>query len=320
MAAQASVVRAFGTSDLSAADRRLAERLVDLLSRAPLAERMATLRSPKDHASLRNALFLRFMALSDADHRAWLSVVRQRLEAFGHFACLPQPHDSVALVVGYLRAMPSEWQDRVLSFAEKAIDGLPHVPFLRADPDPQAVVLAARKLFERSPVPTQDRWRKVSNLGDGASPEETCWLTRTYLEAIEQADDADRSLLTYSFVQDEVCNLDWINRLVLTDTEILREATSPTARAFPIAASRMGLAASLLVRAEIDEEGLFLDAWIVRRRILESPFGRDRPVILERIFDDRTLAIAETRAYRRPSADGTEGPYYAEFEVDWKLE
>ncbi len=309
------------------ADRDLETRIEALLARSQVtstlaafltSERSAALVSRWRHYQLvllRNALAIQFLALPETDHELWIMARLERFKREGAAACEPQSLDVLTQVVRFLRGLTQSTQDRLFEVAARAVDGLPAPPFLRSDPLPAAVSQAWDEAFEELSVLTQERWRSILKAGARATPADICWTHSVALEQILRSPPDRRRLLIHDTLLEDIADPAWLSGLLVAPEELERESEEAGLRIFPKAAAILGITATVKVSVSIDEDGLFEHAWTSNRTILEHPFGRYRPVIAERLFDAKSLAIAETRAYRREWHGRP-----IEFELDWKLQ
>lgn len=307
-------------------DQQLEARIEALLTRSQVAATLAqgfTSNSTSALAKrvhlrqlvlLRNALAVQFLALPESDHELWVMARLERHQREGAVSCLLTSSDELTQLVHFLRGLTPATQERLFEAAARAVDGLPAPPFLRADPPAAAVNQAWKEVFEEYSAPTQERMRSVWKAGAGASAVEVCWSNTVALEQVLRSPPERRRLLIHDTVLEDISEPAWLNGLLVAPEELESESKGAGLRNFPKAAAMLGITAKVTVSVSVDEDGLFERAWISNRIIHEHPFGRYRPVIAERLFDSKSLAIAETRAYRQEWHGRP-----IEFDVNWKL-
>ena len=316
------------STSLDPVDQQLEARIEALLTRSQVTATLAqdftanrtTVLSKRAHLRqlvlLRNALAVQFLALPESDHELWVMARLERHKREGAVLCQLTSSDVLTQVVHFLRGLTPATQDRLFEAAARAVERLPAPPFLRADPPATAVKQAWNEVFEESSAPTQERLRAVykAEAGAGASAVEVCWSHAVLLEQVLRSPPERRRLLIHDTVLEDISDPAWLNGLLVAPKELERESKGAGLGDFPKAAAMLGITARVTVSVEVDEDGLFEHAWISNRIIHEHPFGRYRPVIAERLFDSKSLAVAETRAYRQEWHGRP-----IEFDVEWKL-
>lgn len=275
---------------------------------------------PRDFAIVRNAALVRFLALPVEDHEIWLQGTMERYQASGTVYCDNRTVTQLGEFFDMLMFVSPERRRQMLAIATKVVDALPQPVTLRPDPPWQSVERALARLTERLDQATQRRWSDVAERGDFITSAESCWSVATYIGGILSSPMSDRRLLMYNTLLDDATDVGWLTRTFLTEEETRRSDNVEDPRTYPIAALKLVVEASIIVEGTFDvATGDFEDARVARRNITDHPFGRDRPLVVERVFDERSLQIAEQRDYRRHADRLQIGDKRFQFEVLWRL-